>query len=363
MSFPARLYLSFYAREYPLKVLIVGAEAIGSLMAYRLAVAGHDVTAVGSGAFAQAVAQRGLLVEQNQKVLRAPQIKAVSSIESLAETDFELVLITTKAFDTAVAAVQVQRFARQGATLLVLQNGVGGVDVAVGLLGPERLYAGITTMPVQVLRPALLRLLESRGGLGLAAVDSAQELDLLAQLFVKAGLKTQIYEDCLAMQWSKLTLSMLANAIPAILDWPLDKILADPRLYQLERDAVCEAWAVVQRLKLRLVSLPGYPVPQLVRGLCTLPPKLAYPVFRRAILHRRGGRSSPLQHDLQKGRLKSEVTFLNGAVARAGAQAGVPTPINRALDDVLTALARKEIEWSEYQGQPERLVRRAQGGQ
>ena len=346
-----------------MKVLIVGAEAIGSLMAYRLAVAGHDVTAVGSGAFAQAVAQRGLLVEQDNKVLIAPQINAVSSVEAVDEAEFELVLITTKAFDTAVAAVQVQRFAQQGATLLVLQNGVGGVDVAIGLLGTERLYAGITTMPVQVLKPAVLRLLESRGGLGLAAVDIAQELKPLALLFVEAGFKTQIYGDCLAMQWSKLTLSMLANAIPAILNWPLDRIMADPRLYQLERDAVCEAGAVVRRLKLRLVALPGYPVPQLVRGLCALPARLAYPIFRRAILHRRGGRSSPLQHDLQKGRRKSEVTFLNGAVARAGALAGVPTPINRALDDILSALARGEVEWSEYEGQTEHLVRRARGEQ
>ena len=342
----------------------MGAEAIGSLMAYRLATAGHSVTAVGSGAFSQAVAQRGLLVEENNKVLRAPEVKAVPHVEDLEEdTPFDLVLITTKAFDTAVAAVQVQRFARQGATLLVLQNGVGGIDVAIGLLGPEQLYAGITTMPVQVLKPAVLRLLESRGGLGLAAVDSAQELPALAQLFVEAGLKTQIYEDCQAMQWSKLTLSMLANAIPAILDWPLEQILADSRLYQLERQAVCEAWAVVQKLRVRLVSLPGYPVPQLVRGLCTLPPKLAYPVFRRAILHRRGGRPSPLQHDLRRGRRKSEVTFLNGAVARAGAQAGVPTPINRVLDNILTALARGEVPWSEYQGQADLLVRRARSGQ
>lgn len=345
-----------------MKVLIVGAEAIGSLMAYRLAVAGHTVTAVGSGAFAQAVLQRGLLVEQDGHVSRAPQINAVSSVESLDEVGFDLVLITTKAFDTAVAAIQIQRFACQGVPVLVLQNGVGGVDVAIGLLETKQLYAGITTMPVQVLKPAVLRLLESRGGLGLAAVESGPELDSLARLFIEAGLKTRIYRDCMAMQWSKLTLSMLANAIPAILDWPLERILADPRLYQLERDAVCEAWAVVQRMKQHLVALPGYPVPQLVRGLCILPPRLAYPIFRRAILHRRGGRPSPLQQDLKKGRTKSEVTFLNGAVARAGTQARVPTPINRALDSILAAIACGEIEWSEYQGQPDRLVLRARGG-
>ena len=54
-------------------VLIVGAGAIGSLLAYRLAIAGHQVTAVGRAPFAQAVAQRGLLIEQDKHVAIAPQ--------------------------------------------------------------------------------------------------------------------------------------------------------------------------------------------------------------------------------------------------------------------------------------------------
>jgi 2-dehydropantoate 2-reductase len=239
--------------------------------------------------------------------------------------------------------------------------------VAIGLLGRavmrQGLYAGVTTIPVELRKPAVVHLLEAKGGIGLAAVGPNLDTAPVVRLLTEARLKTRVYGDWRAMQWSKLMLSMLANAIPAILDWPLQNVLTDYRLYELEREALCEARLVVRRLGARLVSLPGYPIPLLVGGLCLLPAKVVYPSFRRATLHRRGNMPSPLQVDLGKGSPKSEVTFLNGAVARVGAEIGVQTPVNRALSEIVVGIARGEIDWSEYRGQPERLLRQVRAGQ
>jgi 2-dehydropantoate 2-reductase len=304
-------------------------------------------------------------------VIRAPVFRATDSVKTLSDAQFDLVLITTRAFDTAIAAVQAQPFALRGAQVVVLQNGIGGIDVAIGLLGHaggrtelrKGLLAGVTTIPVQVLKPGVIRVLESKGGIGLAAAGAGQETASMVRLFTEAGLATRAYSDWRAMQWSKLMLSMLANAIPAILDWPPGQVLADRKLYGLEREALCEARSVVRKLKVRLVSLPGYPVPLLVCGLCLLPASLVYPFFRRATLHRRGNSPSPLQIDLRKGNVKSEVTFLNGAIARVGAEVGVKTPINRMLDKIIAGIACGEINWSEYWGQTERLIWEARAEQ
>ena len=347
-------------------ILILGGDAIGSLLAYFLATAGHRVVAVGSTPFARAIAQRGLLVETDQRTVRAPPFQATDDAATLGQSEFDYVLITTRAFDTAIASVQAQPFAQRGARVVVLQNGVGGIEVAVGLLGHaalrQGLFAGITTLPVEVLKPAVVRVLEHKGGIGVAPVGARRDTRPVIQLFSEAGLETRAYSDWQAMQWSKLMLSMLANALPAILDWPLEQILAYRRLYALEHEALCEARAVIRKLKVRLVSLPGYPVPPLVCGLCLLPPVLAFPFFRRALLKRRGNKPSPLQIDLKRGRLKSEVTFLNGAVARIGAEIGVDTPVNRALSEIIVGIVRGEIDWSKYQGQVEQLIRRVQAG-
>lgn len=52
--------------------------------------------------------------------------------------------------------------------------------------------------------------------------------------------------------------------------------------------------------------------------------------------------------DLHAGRGKSEVEWLNGAVARYDEKAGIPTPVNRVLTDTLMALTRGEILPAEF---------------
>jgi 2-dehydropantoate 2-reductase len=349
-----------------LDVLIVGAGAIGSLMAYRLGQAGHQVTAVGRAPYVRAVNQRGLLVAQNGRAIRATGIRAVENATDLDNGGFDWVLITTKVFDTAVAAVQAQPFVRRGAQAMVLQNGVGGIETARGLLGPNiaagGFYAGTITIPVEVLKPAVIEPRWGRGGMGIAPIEAGHEVSSACRLFADAGFAVRAYKDWRAMKWSKLTLNMLANAIPAILDGPLDQVYASRGLFGLERAALQEAQRVVRRMGTRLISLPGYPVPLLVWTLCALPETLTYPLFRRMVLSGRGGKKPSLHIDLARGRDRSEVEFLNGAVVRAGEKLELPTPVNRVLYETLTGIAQHEIEWAEYKGQAERLIRRARNG-
>ncbi len=327
-------------------------------MAYRLGEAGHRVTAVGRASYVRAVAQRGLLVEREGRAVRVGNLTAVEHVRDASEERFDLAMITTKAFDTAVAAVQLQPVVRHGAPVLVVQNGVGGVETAGGILGEERVYAVVLTIPVESLAPAVIRPHEDRGGIGIAPMTPGMEVATLVDLLAGAGFVVRAYDDWRSVKWSKLMLNMLANAIPAILDMPLEQLYADRRVFALECAALREARAVMRAMGIRLVSLPGYPVPLLVWALCTMPTVLTHPAFRRQVLRGRGGKKPSLHLDLERGRTRSEVEFLNGAVVRAGEKVGVPTPVNRLLWQTLSDIAAGRVDWSEYRGQVERLVRR-----
>jgi 2-dehydropantoate 2-reductase len=349
-----------------LDVLIIGAGAIGSLIAYRLGQAGHRVTAVARTPYVRAVNRRGLLVAENGHAFRARNIRAIEHTDALGTASYELVLITTKAFDTAVAAVQAQPFVRRGAHAMILQNGVGGIEVARGLLEPDMgeagLYAGVVTIPVEVLKPAVIEPRWRRGGVGIAPIEAGRDAAPMVHLFAEIGFTVHAYRDWRACKWSKLMLNMLGNAMPAILDLPLDQVYASRELYELERTALQEARTVVRRMGIKPVSLPGYPVPPLVWILCALPAAWTHPIFRRAVLSGRGGKKPSLHIDLARGRTRSEVEFLNGAVVRAGEKLGLPTPVNRALCETLSDIVQHKIEWAEYQGQAERLIQRARNG-
>ncbi|HEX9117383.1 MAG TPA: ketopantoate reductase C-terminal domain-containing protein, partial [Anaerolineae bacterium] len=62
-----------------------------------------------------------------------------------------------------------------------------------------------------------------------------------------------------------------------------------------------------------------------------------------------------LQLALAAGR-PSEVAWLNGAVARCGAEAGIPTPVNAAYARLVTALTAGQVSRDVYRGQPARLA-------
>ena len=80
------------------------------------------------------------------------------------------------------------------------------------------------------------------------------------------------------------------------------------------------------------------------------------PVLRRKIAGGRGGKPPSLQIGLAQGNPRSEGEYLYGAVARAGAAAGIDTPINRALWEILRAIAGGEVAWDVYRGKPDRLI-------
>jgi len=339
-----------------MRVVIVGAGAIGSLVGHRLARAGHEVTLVSRQPYVAVVRARGLGLEESGRVTQATKVRAVTNVLDVADGFFDLVVLTVKAYDTVEAATQVEPLARRGIPILVLQNGVGGEETAVEILGKATILSAVITLSVEVLEPGLVRLATMRGGIGLAPTAPDQSVAELGEVFREAGFRTSVYLDYRTMKWSKLLLNIVANASPAILDMLPDEVFADSRLFVLEQAAFREAVTVMRALGLRPVSLPGYPVLLLAWALCSLPGWLLRPILRRAIVPGRGGKMPSLHIDLSRGKGKSEVEYLNGAVVRYAQELGLEAPVNRALHSVLMGIVRGEIPWEEYRGRPECLL-------
>jgi len=338
-------------------LLIVGAGAIGSLVGNRLARAGHEVTLVGRPGYVDAVQKEGVgLEEKDGRRVYAKNVRAIPYMAEVATEPFDLIIFTMKAYDTAVAAAQVQPLARRGIPILVLQNGVGGEEIVAQRLGEVSILSAVITLVVETLEPGLVRLSTTRGGIGLAPTDPGHSVNSLAEAFREAGFKVVIYPHYWAMKWSKLLLNILGNASSAILDMLPDSVFAHRYLFALERAAFCEARAVMRALGLQPVSLPGYPVPLLAWGICSLPAWLLQPIFEQIIVRGRGGKMPSLHLDVARGRKSSEVEFLNGAVVRYAQEVGLEVPANYALHTVLMDIVKGEIFWEEYRGRPERLL-------
>lgn len=126
-------------------------------------------------------------------------------------------------------------------------------------------------------------------------------------------------------------------------------------LFALERQALKEAMTVMHALSLEPVNLPGYPVPLFARALTRWPQFLMHFIFRRMVGGSRGGKPPSLHLDLLRGRTRSEVEYLNGAVVREANRLNIPVPVNRVLHELLMGIARGEIPWETYRRRPDRL--------
>ena len=344
-----------------MRVIVVGAGAVGGFVGARLALAGNQVTLVGRPWLVEAVRARGLrLIEPQSERLVRQGLSAVSSVtEATAGGPFDLALLTVRTYDTATAVRQMQESglgSRPGLRFLVLQNGIGSEDLLVQAFGAERVVVAALTQPVSVPEPGAVHLVKEKGGFALASAAPGTEIGCVVTVFQEAGLRVRRYRDCRAVKWSKLPLNMLGNTIPAILDMPPGEVYVYPDLLGLEIAAMRELVAVTRALRVRLVDLPGYPVRLLMWALCHLPASLLAPLLHRLVGGGRKGRKPSLQQGLAQGRSRSEVADLNGAVVRYGERVGVPAPANRLLAETLEALYAGECAWDEWRRRPERLI-------
>ncbi len=341
-----------------LNILVVGAGAIGSLLGGRLALAGHAVTMVGRPWLQAAVEREGLTIvtEGEPRTVTSVRVLTSTGAALAGGQAYDYLLLTPKAYSLSAALDEVRAATPTPPPIVTFQNGLGSEEMAAERLSADRVIAATLTTPVEVLGEARIGTWH-KGGVGLARwLPASPDPAPLASLLREAGFATALYDDPLAMKWSKLLLNMVGNATSAILGWLPQRTMADARLYNIELDAVQEARRIMRALDIATVNLPGYPARFQFALLDTLPRWLSRPIMVRLVAGSRGGKMPSLFLGLESGRQVSEVEVMNGAIVQAGDRLGIPTPVNRALTQLVRALARGEQPRAAFHHNPEALV-------
>ncbi len=337
-----------------MRAAIVGAGAVGSLLAHSLALTGHDVALVARSHAGPA--ERRQLVRRDVDGTDTAAAVTLVGAPSLLPEPPDIVIFAVKQFSlgTAVDAWS----DRPAIPALTMQNGIGAEEAVASRSAGTTVLGGSLTASVGLVGEGVVRRYR-RGGLGLAVAQGNGEVaGLLTRLgvaFTAAGLPTRLYADAAAMKWSKLVGNLVGNATGALVDLEPREIYRHPGLFWIERRQILEAVAVMDGLGLRIVSLPGADVRSLAR-LMALPAPVARALLARVVGTARGGKSPSLREHARSGSGPSEVHWLNGAVVRAGLTCGVVTPVNRALVELLDEVRVDRGLRSQLAGSPKRVV-------
>lgn len=334
-----------------MRILTIGAGAIGAFIGGSLLDAGHEVMFLELPQVAGKILNRGIRVEGLGRKIHIENPMIISELKGYPH--FDLAIVAVKSYSTRAAIGNIPGYATQ--KVLTFQNGIGNEEILSEKFGNYRVIAGTITYPVSIMDMGHIKIANTNGGLGISAMDPSVDLTPYLNMFKSAGLDCNIYYDYRSLKWSKLILNLVCNATCAILGMTPGEIFSDRRLVCLEREQILEALNVMKQMKIQTVDLPGYQVDLMKTAFSFLPPSFLKLALRKKIHESRGAKKPSLLIEMEKGSSKTEIDFYNGAVYREATKLGIKAPVNKILTDTINGITSGELNWNEFRGEPGKL--------
>lgn len=341
-----------------MQILVVGAGAVGCYVGGRLAEAGHTVTLIGRDRVTRAIRENGLVIRSSRELGRDRIIKNLSLAGSITEAfkdhpRFDIALFTMKAYDTAAAVQEWQEQDGPKIPIVCLQNGIGNEETIDELIGPGTAVAATMTTAVSMEQPGMVTE-ETQRGIALAADSPGYPTASAA--FSNLSIAVRTIPSGASLKWSKLPLNLVGNATSAILDMSPAQIMRDRRLFAIEIQALRESLWIMELKGVTTTNLPGAPAATLAWLIRSLPPIILQPLLRAQFGSARGDKLPSLALALRSGARRTEVAWLNGAVAQAAKTMSHRAPINHALALLVSDIASGRIPWEMYRHKPDVLL-------
>ena len=254
----------------PMRIGVVGAGAIGGLMAAKLAGAGHPVTVIDQGAQLAAIQDNGLKLIWEDG---SEQVARVRAVESAAEAGpQDLVILAVKAHFLDQVVREIDAMLEPETMVMTIQNGLpwwyfqrhGGPHdgqklesldpsgILTRRIDPERLIGCVVYPAAQVTAPGVIRHVEGdRFPIGELDGKESERARWVHDVLVSAGLKSRILSDIRAEIWLKAWGNLSFNPISALSHATLVEICQFPETRQLAADMMREAEAVANKLGIK----------------------------------------------------------------------------------------------------------------
>jgi len=297
---------------------VMGTGGVGGYFGARLVEAGADVRFVARGRHLEAIQAEGLRIESEAgNVTIRPRIAADPA--SLGPVD--VVLFAVKLYDVEDAGAKIAPLLHPDTIVVALQNGVDSEERLARVIPAHHVMGGVSYIFSAIEKPGVIRHTGRHARILFGELDrrrSARAEALLAAL-KRGGFDVKLADDIEAEWWIKFIFLASFSGLACLARLPAGPMLREPEAFELLTEAMREAEAVGRA---KGVKIPPDAVAQHVERARAFDPRM----------------TPSMLHDLLAGR-RLEVPWLSGAVARLGAELGVPTPIHRTAYALLKAHA------------------------
>ena len=316
-----------------MRIAVIGAGAIGSLVAGYLTKAKEEVLLVGKPEQVRAIETKGLCIKTNDGMEIIP-VKVAERLDS----EYDLVIFTVKTQDLEQAYQDNKEFLEM-CWVLTTQNGVQADNLLGFHFEPEKMISSIVMFGATYVNPGEVTInFPGNWILGKPFTVNDNRLQEIAQVLQKV-FPVVISSNIVGMKWLKLFVNF-NNCIPALIGKSMQETFKDMDLCRLSVILLREGLGIVQKAGIELISLPDFPVERIL-GLSSMPIDQAAGIIHKTLtsLSKEPLYGSILQSILRKK--TSEIDFINGEVTQVARGMYVDSPLNKKIVDLVHQVERE----------------------
>ena len=309
-----------------MRIAVIGAGAIGCLVAGYLKKKGEEVTLVGHSSAVRPIKENDLAISG----VRGNFLVHIDISDTLNYIP-DLAILTTKTQDID-SALQDNSYLLRNSLLLTTQNGVQADNLAAKYLDRERIISSIVMFGATYLEPGKV-VHNFEGSWVLGAESPIPVREALNKAF-----PVVISEDIKGMKYLKI-FTNANNCLPGILGKSMQEVFSDPDISRISIAIWREGLRIIDRAGIKLVSLPGFPVENITK-LTSMPAADGTRVFSGIM---QGLSKEPLYgsilQSIMRGRL-SEIDYINGEFVRLAEEHNMQAPLNKVLVDLVHSVEK-----------------------
>ncbi|MBS7576904.1 MULTISPECIES: 2-dehydropantoate 2-reductase [unclassified Enterococcus] len=307
-----------------MKIAIVGAGAMGSMIAAYLKKGGAEVSLIAplKGNHAMTIKQKGLNIISHNESEIVP-IDVVTSYKNLPTMDYVIILV--KGTVTNNVLKDIQPIVGTYTFICTLQNGLGNEELIAHQYGEERTLYGCLNMSSVIQQAGVIagELFEGVNiYLGSITKKRLQQeaCEVLAACFENGGVRTSFDEKQIDLNiWNKLMMNIVINAPLALLRIQVGEACRDEKFIKLAKHLVEETIKIAY-----------------AKNICELDKKNFFEKTLPSVAETAKNHFPSMAQDMIIHRNQTEIENLNGAISRLGKEFNIPTPYN----DTITMLVK-----------------------
>ncbi len=318
-----------------MRILIIGAGALGGLIGARLFLAGHEVHLLEVNvARAKLINEQGLLFSQGQEGETRVPLHVITHADELQCGPVDLLFVAVKSYQTEAAIRSALPAMGPHTWVLSTQNGIGNVEVIASFVPPERILSGITFHSIQHTGPNRIRYRTGIAPIQMAPVAGplTPEIEAIGEMFRNAGLATDVVPNVDHAVWKKLLHNAVVNPVSALTGLTCSELLEDSDMQELMRGMSDE---IIEVMRARGVPIQDEEDP-----------------YRPVIASQKAlAKNRPsMWQDLVRG-FPTEIDAINGGAVDEAKRLGLQAPLNWAIVRMMHSRERIVVR------QKERAVR------